>query len=147
MAHFMLYKIEDVGFHINKEYDYESFQQKDLVINISNQLQINKEFASMQVKVEYLDSNDCQLVSQELKYIFKGDFTDCYITQGEDGGNKKDKINSLMLTFSNIIIGGIRGVIFIKTIDHPVLSKYVLPLISPDLLKKKMITNIKEKQE
>ncbi len=136
MAVFKLDHIEDIKYQINSKYNYDIFNVDDISTSLGNRMSINDSRMEFQMSVIFRDSNEVELLSQTLKYVFIGDFKDCILLGDKKNEEKKKKLQSLMVNVTNIVLGGIRGVIFAKTVNHPIFSKFPVPLIGTDRIEK-----------
>lgn len=136
MAVFKLDHIEDIKYQINKEYNYDIFNIDDITTSLNNKMSISDNKMEFQMSVIFRDGNNVELLSQTLKYVFIGDFKDCVLLGDKKNEEKKKKLQSLMVNVTNIVLGGIRGVIFAKTVNHPIFSKFPVPLIGTDKIEK-----------
>lgn len=132
MAVFKLDHIEDVKYRINKEYNYDIFNIENIITNLKNSMSISNNKLEFQISVTFVDENSTELLFQSLKYIFIGDFKDCILLEDKKNDEKKKKLKSLMINITNIALGGLRGVVFAKTVNHPIFSKFPIPLIGAD---------------
>lgn len=129
MAVFGLEHIEDVEYKINKEYNYDIFNKEDIVIGLNNSMSISNNRLEFQMSVIFKDKNAIELLSQTLKYIFVGDFKDCVLLENKKDDEKKDNLRTLIINITNVVLGGLRGVVFAKTVNHPIFSKFPIPLV------------------
>lgn len=126
-----LVKIENVNFSINNEYNYDTFDN-NFKTHFQNELNISDSILSIELTVNIKDSNDKILSSITMLYEFKGNFKKEFISS-------ENEKKTLILNVMNIAMGCTRGVIFAKTINHKILSKYIMPLIPTDIILKKII--------
>lgn len=132
MAVFKLDHIEDIKYQINKEYNYDIFNIDDITTSLNNKMSLSDNRMEFQMSVIFRDGNNVELLSQTLKYVFIGDFHDCILLDDRKNEEKKKKLKSLLVNVTNIVLGGIRGTVFAKTVNHPVFSKYPVPLLGSD---------------
>lgn len=145
MAVFKLDHIEDIKYQINKGYNYDIFNIDDITTNLNNKMSISNNRMEFQMSVVFKDSNNVELLSQTLKYVFIGDFQDCVLLNDKKNEEKKKRLQSLLVNVTNIVLGGIRGVVFAKTVNHPIFSKFPVPLIGSDKIEKTINQMIEKK--
>lgn len=136
-------KIEDLEFYINDKIN-KKIDKKNICIKVENNLHVSDGSADITTSMEFRtrDKNDL-ILKEKLRMIFEGDFKEysqCYKSQNE---NDKKKLIDLSVRLSIEINSTIRGILFIKTKDHPMLSQIYLPLIDDSNLRMQINDDIK----
>lgn len=138
---FRLIKIREISFSCN-DFPVESdvqFNEENLIVNIGLQLKPNLEDDTFSVRLlaKYLlkkESDLILLLSFETETIFKILHLADHIIFSKNK-NEFTTDNNLLLTFTSIAIGSLRGMLVAKT-SGTLLNNFPLPLVNPaDILK------------
>jgi len=138
---FRLLKIREISFSCNDflvEPDVQ-FNEENLIVKIGSQLKPNLEDDTFSVRLlaKYLlkkESESIVLLSFETETIFKILHLADHIIFSKTK-NEFTTDNNLLLTFTSIAIGSLRGMLVVKTSGTP-LNNFPLPLVNPtDILK------------
>lgn len=135
MRTIQLTKIESTNFKINNEYNYDIFNIKDTITNFQNEINYSESYIVINLTVNLKDNNNIILLTQTLRFEFEGDFKESMLQKGEKNNEKEHEFQRIIINVMNIALGCARGVIFAKTINHPYLSQYIMPLISSSTIK------------
>ena len=135
MQTIQLTKIENVNYSVNKDYNFDIFNIDDITTNFKNEINYSESYITIELTINLKDQNNVILLTQTLKYEFEGDFTNTMLQKGEKNIEKEREFQRIILNVMNIALGCARGVIFAKTINHPYLSQYIMPLIATATIK------------
>lgn len=139
-----LTKIESVNYSSNKDYNYDIFNVNDIITNFQNEINYSESYIIIELTINLKDINNVILLTQTLRYEFEGDFKNSMLNKKEINTEKEQEFQRIILNVMNIALGCARGVIFAKTVNHPYLSQYIMPLISSATIKDGIKNMIKQ---
>lgn len=125
-------KIEDLGFQQNKSFDPKE-DKTGINLCIGSKFSMGEECLEFTLKVAYLINDDVEVLNQETKFIcFADEELDQIICDSETEGDlvmDKKETKRLLISLTNMAIGTVRGILFMKTQNTP-LFDYPIPLLS-----------------
>lgn len=125
-------KIEDLGFQQNKSFDPKE-DKTGINLCIGSKFSMGEECMEFTLKVAYLINDDVEVLNQETKFIcFADEELDRIICDSETEDNlvmNKKETERLLISLTNMAIGTVRGILFMKTQNTP-LFDYPIPLLS-----------------
>lgn len=136
MKPFNLQHIEDLEFYTNEDIDYKTLDTKEISINMSNELKLSNSIADMFMTIEYkYKETNALLLKQKVKFTFRGDFTDCQNNEKDKHNEEwKNNLKELSLELMIVTLGTIRGMIYVKVRNNPILSQQLIPVIPKEYL-------------
>lgn len=137
-------KIEDLEFYINDKINNKSIDKKNINVKVENNLHIFDGSADITTSIELRTRNNNELILKEkLRMVFEGDFKDYKQYYKSQDENDRKKLIDLSVRLSIEINSTIRGILFVKTKDYPMLSQIYLPLMDEQYLRMQINEDIK----
>lgn len=137
-------KIEDLEFYINDKINRKSIEKKNISIRVENSLNLFDGSADITTSIEFITREKKDLILKEkLRMVFEGDFREYNQYQKSQNEDEKKKLIDLSVRLSIEINSTIRGILFLKTKDYPMLSQIYLPLIDEKNLRMQINEDIK----